>query len=487
MEIKQFKIFTKDELDVMHLQILREIGREMGVKSPTSKQKDQLIDYILGVQSGKIAPSLERRGAPTKKQGIDLTPYYATYEQNGDIKNGFRREDSLAVVKNPETATAQAEEPNKSFVVKGVFEQHPNGYGFIRTNQGEVSKDVYVSKYEIKKYDLRNGDIIKATAKFIHENNSAAMQEILLLNGEDAEIFLRRSRFDDLIPYYPTDRIKLEGADGDDLALRAIDLFAPIGMGQRGLIVAPPKTGKTTVMKRMAQSIEKNYPDVKLFILLVDERPEEVTDFSRSVNAEVVASTFDEGAEHHVKVAESVINKAKRLVESGKNVVILMDSITKLARAYNTTVVSSGKTLSGGIDPTALQPPKRFFGTARNIENGGSLTIISTALVETGSRMDDVIYEEFKGTGNMEIHLTRSLSEKRIFPAIDLYKSGTRREELLLSEKELDAVFKLRKILAERDDATESLLEMIKKTKNNAEFLEKVNLWIDLYKNSPKN
>jgi transcription termination factor Rho len=254
-------------------------------------------------------------------------------------------------------------------------------------------------------------------------------------------------------------------------------------MGQRGLIVAPPKTGKTTLLKKIAQAIEKNYSDVKLFVLLIDERPEEVTDFKRSIKGEVVFSTFDESAEHHVRAAELVMNRAKRLVEVGKNVVILMDSITRLVRAYNTTIDSSGKTLSGGLDPIALTGPKQLFGAARNIERGGSLTILSTALVDTGSRMDDVIYEEFKGTGNMEIHLSRELSEKRIFPAIDLYKSGTRKEELLLKEETLSAVYKLRKILAERSsDATESVLDSLNKTKDNKDFISKVDAWVKLYK-----
>ena len=333
----------------------------------------------------------------------------------------------------------------------------------------------------IKKYKLRRGDKIKAKVKFVRENDLAALQEVVLINDLDPDLFLNRSNFDDLLPCYPTERLKLESGDGCELAIRCIDLFAPLGMGQRGLIVAPPKTGKTTLLKMIAQSIEKNYKDVKLIVLLIDERPEEVTDIKRSVNGEVVFSTFDENPEHHVRAAELVINRAKRLVEVGSNVVVLLDSITRLARAYNVTVESSGRTLSGGLDPVSLQGPKRFFGAARNIENGGSLTILSTALIDTGSRMDDVIYEEFKGTGNMEIHLSRELSERRIFPAIDLYKSGTRKEELLLTEKEMDTAIKLRKVLFERPDATDSLLEMLKKTKNNADLTKKLDAWLKLY------
>lgn len=472
---KKFRKFTKKELvEVIHLQTLREIGRQIGVKSPTAKNKKTLADCILGIQNGTIIPlPPSKRGAPPKIK-IDVSQYY---ENEDDFEQFIE-----APAPNVRTTVCDHEE--KEFTITGIFEPHSKGYGFIRTNsQIELQKDVYVSTGDIRKYNLKSGDLITAKAKFARGvDESAAMQQIITLNEEDPETFAKRKRFDELTPYYPTERITLEREDKtDDLAIRAIDLFAPVGKGQRGLIVAPPKTGKTTIMKRIAQSIEKNHPEIKLIILLIDERPEEVTDMQRSVKADVMASTFDEGAEHHIRLAEYVINRAKRLVETEHDVVILMDSITKLTRAYNTTVVSSGKTLSGGIDPVALQPPKRFFGTARNIENGGSLTILSTALVDTGSRMDDVIYEEFKGTGNMELHLSRDLSERRIFPAIDFYKSGTRRDELLLSKEQLDAVFKTRKILSEREDATESLLEMMKKTKDNLDFVVKMDAWIKLY------
>ena len=325
---------------------------------------------------------------------------------------------------------------------------------------------------------------MQALAKAVRDGDSAALQDVLSINDLPASAFAERANFDDLVPYYPTVRMRLERPSADnDLAVRCMDLFTPLGFGQRGLIVAPPKTGKTTLLKMIAQSIEFNYPEVKLIVLLIDERPEEVTDIKRSVAAEVVYSTFDENNQHHIRAAELVVSRAKRLVEVGKNVVILMDSITRLARAYNNATEGSGKTLSGGLDPLALEGPKKFFGAARNIEGDdkGSLTILSTALIDTGSRMDDVIYEEFKGTGNMEIHLSRALSEKRVFPAIDLYRSGTRKEELLLDKKELDVVFKLRKILSERSDSLESLLEMMKKTKDNADFIKKAESWIGLY------
>ena len=295
------------------------------------------------------------------------------------------------------------------------------------------------------------------------------------MNGEGPEKADRRTKVDDLIPIYPNERIKLE-TSSNEYSMRIIDLMCPIGKGQRGMIVAPPKVGKTTLLKKIANSISINNPEIELIVLLIDERPEEVTDMRRSIKGDVIYSTFDELPEHHVKVAEMVLERAKRLTEQKKDVVILLDSITRLARAYNLVVPSSGKTLSGGFDPSALHKPKKFFGAARNIENGGSLTILATALIETGSRMDDVIFEEFKGTGNMEVHLDRKLSEKRIFPAIDINKSGTRREELLLSKKELETVFALRKALSTMavTEVTEQLIDQMTATKNNEEFLERI-------------
>ncbi len=463
-----FRKLFEEELDKLHLSVLREIGRQIGVKAPAGMVKDQLIKEIIAIQEGRLRPiPPSKRGAPPKIK-IDVSEFVA--KEGDEVKK--------IVLKEPIVETGDGE-----FIIEGVLEQHVSGYGFLRVNNYENSKeDIYVSIPNIKRFNLRRGDKVKAVAKVVREGDSAALQDVVAINDLNPELFLKRENFDELIPYYPTDRIKLELEDAsDDVAIRCIDLFSPIGMGQRGLIVAPPKTGKTTLLKKIAKSIETNYQDVKLIILLIDERPEEVTDIKRSVKGEVVFSTFDEGSEHHIRAAELVINRAKRLVEVGQNVVILMDSITRLARAYNNTIESSGKTLSGGLDPNALQGPKRFFGAARNIENGGSLTILSTALIDTGSRMDDVIYEEFKGTGNMEIHLSRELSERRIFPAIDLYKSGTRKEELLLTEEELSTVYKLRKILAERDDATDSLLEMLKKTKNNADLINKLDAWIKIY------
>ena len=303
------------------------------------------------------------------------------------------------------------------------------------------------------------------------------------VNGEAPEKAYRRKKFDDLTPIYPNERIKLE-TDSKEYAMRIIDLISPIGKGQRGMIVAPPKVGKTTLIKKFANSITKNNPEIELIVLLIDERPEEVTDMKRSINGDVIYSTFDELPEHHVKVAEMVIERSKRLVEQGKDVVILLDSITRLARAYNLVIPSSGRTLSGGLDPNALHKPKKFFGAARNIENGGSLTILATALIETGSRMDDVIFEEFKGTGNMEVHLDRKLSEKRIFPAIDINKSGTRREDLLLTPKEIETVYALRKALNNLPvaDVTENIISQMIQTKNNAEFIDKIDVYLRRFK-----
>ena len=341
--------------------------------------------------------------------------------------------------------------------------------------------DIYVSTKTIRTFGLRRGDMVKGIVKVNYDNKPAALMDILAVNGKSKDTLATRPNFDDLTPIYPDECIKLELKKGKtDYAIRALDLIAPIGRGQRAMIVSPPKAGKTTLLKKIAASISANYPDIKLMVLLIDERPEEVTDMQRSINGEVVYSTFDEQPEHHTKAAELVIERAKRLVENGENVVILMDSLTRLARAYNLTIAPTGRTLSGGIDPGALYSPKRFFGSARNIERGGSLTIIATALIDTGSRMDDVIYEEFKGTGNMEIHLDRKLSEKRIFPAIDLSRSGTRREDLLLTQKELEAVWGMRRLLSSGDtqDATENLYNMIVKSTDNEDFIEQLRLQI---------
>lgn len=368
----------------------------------------------------------------------------------------------------------------------GILEVHPDGYGFLRSgNYLPGEKDVYISMAQIRKFKLRTGDKVTGKTRPAKEGERLlAMLYIESINDEPVEKCIERQPFETLVPIYPTERIKLESPKNmRDLSIRLIDLVSPIGKGQRGLIVAPPKAGKTIMLKKIANSITANYPDITLLVLLIDERPEEVTDMQRTTQAEVVFSTFDEKPENHVRVSEMVIERAKRLVEHGKDVVILLDSLTRLARAYNLTVPPSGRTLSGGLDPSSLYKPKRFLGAARNIEGGGSLTIIATALVETGSRMDEIIYEEFKGTGNMELHLDRRLSEKRIFPAIDLAKSSTRREELLLSRLELEGVFSIRRVLSggNTTEVTEQLISMIIRTKTNDEFLRRLREWLAIW------
>ncbi len=363
---------------------------------------------------------------------------------------------------------------------KGVLEVLPDGYGFLRSsdyNYLPSPDDIYVSPSQIKKFLLRTGDFVSGQVRPPKEGERFfALLRVEAVNGLPPEAIRERTLFDNLTPVYPTKKIQLESAPGE-YSMRIMDLLAPIGKGQRGLIVSPPKSGKTILLQKIANSITRNHPEIKLIILLIDERPEEVTDMERSVKAEVISSTFDEPAERHVQVADMVIEKAKRMVEAKEDVVILLDSITRLARAHNLVIPHSGKILSGGVDSNALHKPKRFFGAARNTEDGGSLTIIATALIDTGSRMDDVIFEEFKGTGNMELVLDRDLSDRRIFPAIDVNRSGTRREELLLKEEDLQKIWILRKILSEYSpvEAMEWLLDKMRGTKNNKEFLANMN------------
>ncbi|MCA9756850.1 MAG: transcription termination factor Rho [Candidatus Eisenbacteria bacterium] len=371
---------------------------------------------------------------------------------------------------------------NKSGLIfsTGVLEILPEGYGFLRStdyNYLPSPDDIYVSPSQIKRFDLRTGDTIQGQVRPPKEGERYfALLRVEAVNFEPPEVAKEKTLFDNLTPLYPLEKLVLE-TKARDLSTRIIDLLAPVGKGQRGLIVSPPKAGKTIILQKIANAITENHPEVVLIVLLIDERPEEVTDMDRSVDAEVVASTFDEPAERHVQVAEMVIEKARRLVEHQRDVVILLDSITRLARAYNTVVPHSGKILSGGVDANALHRPKRFFGAARNIEEGGSLTIMATALIETGSRMDDVIFEEFKGTGNMELVLDRKLSDKRIFPAIDINRSGTRKEELLLGEADLRKIWILRKFLSEMNsvEAMEFLIDKMSATKTNKKFLDSMN------------
>ena len=373
----------------------------------------------------------------------------------------------------------QAEKEGYSFS-SGVLEVLPDGYGFLRSpdyNYLPSPDDIYVSPSQIKKFNLRTGDTVAGQVRPPKNGERFfALLKVTSVNSEEPERVMQRRLFDNLTPLYPEKKIQLETVPGE-YSMRVLDLLAPIGFGQRGLIVSPPKSGKTILLQKIANSITRNHPDVKLIVLLIDERPEEVTDWKRSVKAEVISSTFDEPADRHVQVSDIVIEKAKRLVEMGNDVVILLDSITRLARANNTVIPHSGKILSGGVDAYALHKPKRFFGAARNTEEGGSLTVIATALIDTGSRMDEVIFEEFKGTGNMEVVLDRNLADRRIFPAIDVNRSGTRKEELLLKEETLTRVWLLRKILSELTpvEAMEFLLDKMRGTKNNKEFLESMN------------
>lgn len=388
------------------------------------------------------------------------------------------------LAKREENRTREAEKPKKrqrpadAIEVCGVLEVLADGFGFLRfDNYRPGANDVYVSPTQIRRFNLKTGDQILGDARPSQEEDKySPLLFVKKINGDSLDVALKRRNFERLTPIYPKEKLRLETDEKNKYASRLLDLIAPIGKGQRGMIVAPPKAGKTTLIKQLAQSIAKNHPDVTLIVLLIDERPEEVTDMKNSVNAEVISSTFDQTPESHTKCAEMVLERAMRLVEQKKDVVILMDSITRLARAYNLTVTPTGRTLSGGLDPDALIKPKKFFGAARNVEEGGSLTILATALVETGSRMDDVIFEEFKGTGNMELKLDRGLQERRIFPAIDILKSGTRREEDLLSEAELEAIWALRRNVNPQNsyDTMAKLLQFMKNTDTNKELISTI-------------
>lgn len=528
--------FSKSELEAKSIFEMRALAKEVGISAPTKMNKAELVDMVFKITNGEIEPpQAPKRGRPKKfgdateqttsekpqiaqnlaqpeqiltpspakvevmgeislPKGFERPKYQPTrqfaqqnqkqysnngFNQNnyGQKQNNFRNQNQNQVQRDNLIAERKDGEENEQ-IREGYLEINPDGYGFLRVKNGEFNEmDAYVSAMKIKQYGLRRGDYVTSLCKKVQEGRPSAVVSVTTINGIESDKVGKRPNFDDLVPIYPDERIRLEVAPRE-FATRCIDLVSPIGKGQRGIIVSPPKAGKTTLLKMIASSIATNYPDIELKVLLIDERPEEVTDMQRSIKGEVVYSTFDELPEHHTKTAEMLLERAKRLVEMGKDVVILLDSLTRLARAYNLTIPPTGRTLSGGIDPGALHSPKRFFGSARNIENGGSLTIIATALVDTGSRMDDVIFEEFKGTGNMEIHLDRRLSEKRIFPAIDLAKSGTRKEELLLTPSELEGTWGIRKLLSNADnaEATENLINMIVKTSSNKEFIDQLNL-----------
>ena len=426
---------------------LKEIAKNMGIKGIAKLKKNELIECI------KNSEENDSEQINEKIEEISSEEMPKSEQKSGLMLQG---DDNL---------------------VGGVLEVMEDGFGFLRgENYLSTPKDVYVSPTQIRRFNLKTGDKVTGIGRKPKEGEKfPALIFVQYVNDDTPDKAIRRKPFEYLVPIFPEERIKLENGSSD-FAMRLVDLIAPIGKGQRGLIVAPPKAGKTTLLKNIANSIETNHPEVELIVLLIDERPEEVTDMKRSIKGDVVYSTFDQLPEHHAKVAEIVLERAQRLVEQKKDVVVLLDSITRLARAYNLTVPSSGRTLSGGLDPGALHKPKKFFGAARNIENGGSLTILATALVETGSRMDDVIFEEFKGTGNMELHLDRKLSEKRIFPAIDIAKSGTRKEELLQTQKELEAVWSIRRELSGQNtqDVAEQLISNLIRTKTNEEFIVQI-------------
>ena len=437
------------ELEKQSLVELRNLAKELNIEGISKFKKSELIEEIKKVQENSNKEIKE-----SKKEIIKT-------EKNNSSELGYK-------------LTGEDDQ-----FVEGILELLPDGYGFLRgDNYLSTPKDVYVSPVQIKRFRLDTGDKIKGIMRVPKEGEKfPALIYVGEVNGEHPENAMKRKRFDDLIPIYPNKKLVLETTK-EEYTMRLMDILCPIGKGQRGLIVAPPKVGKTTMLKKIANSITANNPEVTLIVLLIDERPEEVTDMKRSIKGDVIYSTFDEQPEHHVKVAEMVLERAKRLTEQKKDVVILLDSITRLARAYNLVVPSSGRTLSGGFDPAALHKPKRFFGAARNTEDAGSLTILATGLVDTGSRMDEVIFEEFKGTGNMEVHLDKSLAEKRIFPAIDIYKSGTRREDLLLTPEELATIYTLRRAMSNTSNAefSEKLMKLMLDTKTNKEFFEKINI-----------
>ena len=505
----------REKLETLPVAQLREIAKQQGVKYVMKLKKTELIEKILEV-TAKAGNEESKKGENGLKQEesdkredkkadkkadsradlkadkktdsrADLKADKKT-DSRADSKADSRADSKEKKAKSKEHAKSEfiieenpePEEKEEVMIAEGILEVMPDGYGFIRCENflpGE--NDVYVSPSQIRRFRLKTGDILNGDMRQKNINEKfGAMTHLNKVNGIPADRALGRPNFEDLTPIFPNKRLRMETSQ-ENMAMRIVDLISPIGKGQRGMIVSPPKAGKTTLLKQVAKSLIVNNPDVHMIILLIDERPEEVTDIKEAIegtNVEVIYSTFDELPEHHKRVSEMVIERAKRLVEMKKDVVILLDSITRLARAYNMTIPPSGRTLSGGLDPAALHMPKRFFGAARNMREGGSLTILATALVDTGSKMDDVVYEEFKGTGNMELVLNRKLQEKRVFPAIDIVKSGTRREDLLLSKEEMEAVYLIRKATngMKAAEAVEKILDLFAQTRNNREFVQMV-------------
>ena len=452
----------REKLMSLSVAVIRDMAKEKGIKGVTTKKKSELVEAILELEESKEATEEEEK------------------EEKKEEQQENKRDENIARIFRGDITEEEKKTLDSGITADGILEVMSDGYGFIRcANYLPGDNDVYVSPSQIRRFNLKTGDIITGKVRVRTQNEKfGALLYLTSINGRTIEEAAKRKNFEDLTPIFPNERLRMETANGK-MSMRILDLISPIGKGQRGMIVSPPKAGKTTLLKEVAKSILTNNPKMKMIILLIDERPEEVTDIKEAIegkNVEVIYSTFDELPEHHKRVSEMVIERAKRLVEHGDDVVILLDSITRLARAYNMVIPASGRTLSGGLDPAALHMPKRFFGAARNMREGGSLTILATALVDTGSKMDDVVYEEFKVTGNMELVLDRKLSEKRVFPALDIVKSGTRREDLLLSKEELEAVYIIRKATngMKSDEAVEKILDMFVKTKNNNEFVQMI-------------
>ncbi|MEG1256463.1 transcription termination factor Rho [Clostridium sp.] len=508
---------NNEDLHSMNVIELKGIAKELGIKNVTKFKKSELIDEIKRVslekteeesyEIDKKSKDMRMEPAQIEKSGVILQEKITKKEtentvvwsenEDKDEDNIVDRENSLydesdnkptdtevskeLTLKERIEAMEEKRERLKSLIsesetAKGVFELSDNAnFGLLRMNNYlSGNDDIYVSISQVRRFNLKTGDEVEGRVRMSKDGEKyKALLQVIKINGENPEKAVGRVPFERLTPIYPTERLKLETENSKDLSTRIMDILVPIGKGQRGVIVAPPKAGKTSILKKIAHSIAANHPEVKVIVLLIDERPEEVTDMQRSIEGDVIYSTFDEEPEHHAKVAYMVLERAKRMVEQGQDVIILLDSLTRLARAYNLTITRTGRTLSGGLDTGALLMPKKFFGAARNVEEGGSLTILATALVETGSRMDDMIFEEFKGTGNMEVHLDRLLQERRIFPAIDIYKSGTRREDLLITKSQLEVSYNIRKTMYKAGNpqvVTEKLLGLLSKTENNDEF-----------------
>lgn len=475
----------REKYESLSAVVLRDLAKARGLKNISGMKKSDLVDLMVAEDERQSKEENTKQREQTSQREQTPQREQAQREQTPQREQAQQRpaREPREGRENPKESTAADEtisNLDSGIMANGILEVMPDGYGFIRCeNYLPGENDVYVSPSQIRKFNLKTGDIVAGNTRVkTQQEKFSALLYVSSVNGYHPSVAQKRKNFEDLTPIFPNRRIRLE-RPGCSVAMRIVDLVSPIGKGQRGMIVSQPKAGKTTLLKEIAKSVTKGNPDMHLIILLIDERPEEVTDIKEAIvgeNVEVIYSTFDELPEHHKRVSEMVIERAKRLVEHGKDVMILLDSITRLARAYNLTVPPSGRTLSGGLDPAALHMPKRFFGAARNMREGGSLTILATALVDTGSKMDDVVFEEFKGTGNMELVLDRKLSEKRVFPAIDIVKSGTRRDDLLLEPEEQEAVEIMRKAIngMRTDEAVENILNMFARTRNNQEYIHMV-------------